>query len=347
MFVVLNPPLGMKNASDRIFLNNKNILNVAISRAQDCLCILLPHRDTEGYSNLREINSIGAIAMKNNANVAVYTCDKIEEIIFGKKFFIENNTFVTSHQLTNVYTQASKRYEVRIDEKSIDIQLGYDSRNNKSPESKDNIDSGSTIINFSQLENKSTDKITEAPPVLEKYNAADTVSDPSKQYSNNEHNNTIDMYISQIDIMGTNRVLFRKLLKEFSPESSFVALQITGNAEFREKYGFKELSVEDIKYAFVDIKDNFVNCTFKNWVLYVLQHNHCPFKKMTDKLLSDISFDQYKGILTGYQNKPPKIKPRNKGNKRKTQYPYLTTDYTPSKKTDKLYETFEYGLSDW
>lgn len=349
MFVVLNPPLGMKNASDRIFLNNKNILNVAISRAQDCLCILLPHRDTEGYSNLREINSIGAIAMKNNANVAVYTCDKIEEIIFGKKFFIENNTFVTSHQLTNVYTQASKRYEVRIDEKSIDIQLGYDSRNNKFPESKDNIDSSSTIINFNQLENKSTDKITEAPPVLEKYNTADTVSDHSKQYSNNEHNNTIDMYISQIDIMVTNRVLFRKLLKEFSPESSFVALQITGNAEFREKYGFKELSVEDIKYAFVDIKDNFVNCTFKNWVLYVLQHNHCPFKKMTDKLLSDISFDQYKGILTGYQNKPPKIKPRNKGNKRKTQYPYITTDYTPSKKTDNtsLYETFEYGLSDW
>ena len=128
MFVVLNPPLGMKNAADRIFLNNKNILNVAISRAQDYLCVLLPHRDTEGYENLYEINTIGTIAQKDPLNVAAYTCDQIEEIIFGKKFYIENNTFVTSHQLTNVYTKASKIYEVRIDEKSIDIQLGYNSQ---------------------------------------------------------------------------------------------------------------------------------------------------------------------------------------------------------------------------
>ena len=39
-------------------------------------------------------------------------------------FFIENNAFVTSHQLTNVYTKAVKRYEARIDENSVDIQLG-------------------------------------------------------------------------------------------------------------------------------------------------------------------------------------------------------------------------------
>ncbi len=123
MFVVLNPPLGIKNASSRIFLNNKNILNVAISRAQDNLCILLPHIDTDGYENLYEINTIGTIATRNSNNVSTYTCDQIEEILFGRKFYIENNTFVTSHQLANVYTKASKRYEVRIDEKSVDIQL--------------------------------------------------------------------------------------------------------------------------------------------------------------------------------------------------------------------------------
>lgn len=124
MFVVLNPPVGMKVASDRIFLNNKNILNVAISRAQDYLCMLLPHQDTDGYENLYEINNIGRIATKDPNNVAHFTCDQIEEVIFGRKFFIENNTFVTSHQLANVYTKAVKRYEVRIDEKSVDIQLG-------------------------------------------------------------------------------------------------------------------------------------------------------------------------------------------------------------------------------
>ena len=124
MLVVLNPPLGLKVASDRIFLNNKNILNVAISRAQEHLCVLLPHCDTVGYESLYEINALGKIAMKNAKDVASYTCDQIEEIILGRKFFIETNTFVTSHQLTNVYTKASNRYEVRIDENSIDIQLG-------------------------------------------------------------------------------------------------------------------------------------------------------------------------------------------------------------------------------
>ena len=124
MFVVLNPPLGIKTASDRIFLNNKNILNVAISRAQDNLCILLPHSDTEGYENLYEINDIGRIAMQSPENVSTYTCDEIEDVIFGQKFYIESNTFVTSHQLANVYTRASKKFEVRIDEKSVDIQLG-------------------------------------------------------------------------------------------------------------------------------------------------------------------------------------------------------------------------------
>ena len=128
MFVVLNPPLGIKNASNRIFLNNKNILNVAISRAQDNLCVLLPHSDTDGYENLYEINNIGTIATRNSKDVASYTCDQIEEILFSRKFFIENNTFVTSHQLANVYSRASKRYEVRIDEKSVDIQLGSVSR---------------------------------------------------------------------------------------------------------------------------------------------------------------------------------------------------------------------------
>ena len=38
-------------------------------------------------------------------------------------FFIENNAFVTSHQLTNVYTKAVKRYEVRIDWKNRSMLL--------------------------------------------------------------------------------------------------------------------------------------------------------------------------------------------------------------------------------
>jgi hypothetical protein len=38
-------------------------------------------------------------------------------------FSIENNTFVTAHQMANVYGVASKRFEVRIDDKAADIQI--------------------------------------------------------------------------------------------------------------------------------------------------------------------------------------------------------------------------------
>jgi hypothetical protein len=124
IFAVFNPPRGLKVATEKVFLNNKNIVNVAISRAQDYLCILLPHCETDGYNKLYELNQIGLIAQKDSANVQTYTCDEIEEIIYGKKFYIENNTFVTSHQLANVYTKPIKKFEIRIDESSVDIQLG-------------------------------------------------------------------------------------------------------------------------------------------------------------------------------------------------------------------------------
>ena len=56
-------------------------------------------------------------------DVLEYTCDDIERIIFGKPFYIEHNSFVTTHQLANVYTEGAKKYEVRIDTASVDIQI--------------------------------------------------------------------------------------------------------------------------------------------------------------------------------------------------------------------------------
>ena len=49
--------------------------------------------------------------------------DGIEEIIFKERGYIERNTFVTSHQMANVYSKPASRYEVRIDENSVDIQI--------------------------------------------------------------------------------------------------------------------------------------------------------------------------------------------------------------------------------
>ena len=47
----------------------------------------------------------------------------VEKIMFGNEHYIEKNTFVTSHQTTNVYSGYTTKYEVRMDEDNIDITV--------------------------------------------------------------------------------------------------------------------------------------------------------------------------------------------------------------------------------
>ena len=127
IFTVFNPPVGLKGASDKVFLNNMNIVNVAISRARDYLFVFMPHKSTEGFDNLRELMRLGRIAIKYPESTSMkYTSDSLENVIFGRKFYIENNTFVTTHQMANVYTAPEKLYEVRIDESAVDVQINTD-----------------------------------------------------------------------------------------------------------------------------------------------------------------------------------------------------------------------------
>lgn len=124
IITVLNTPKGLKIAPDKMFIERKNILNVAISRARDYLFVLIPHVDTDGYENLNEIQSIGSIANKKcRTDLSIINADVVEGVIFNDSAFIEKNTFVTSHQMANVYTDAQKLYEVRIDENAVDIQI--------------------------------------------------------------------------------------------------------------------------------------------------------------------------------------------------------------------------------
>jgi hypothetical protein len=122
IITVFNPPTGIKVAADRIMLNNRNILNVAISRASDYLFVLLPHPDSYGYENLIEINKLCGIANLKCQSVNLFNSEIVEKAIFGKRDFIEQNTFVTTHQVANVYTNVSGLYEIRIDENAVDIQ---------------------------------------------------------------------------------------------------------------------------------------------------------------------------------------------------------------------------------
>ena len=123
IIAVYNPPVyGLKRAADRTFINKKNILNVAISRAQDYLFILMPDREFAHYDKL-EAKTIGNIAMKEPDEMTTTTSPKVEKVMFGDVHFLEKNTFVTTHQIANVYTSPASLYEVRFDDKSVDIQI--------------------------------------------------------------------------------------------------------------------------------------------------------------------------------------------------------------------------------
>lgn len=126
IITVFNPPMGIKGASDKVFLNKQNIINVAVSRARDYLFVLIPNEDMDGFEYLREINRLGKISKNQSKDIATFTSNEIENIIFKNKFYIQNNTFVTSHQLANVYSQPTQKYEVRIDENAVDIQINLE-----------------------------------------------------------------------------------------------------------------------------------------------------------------------------------------------------------------------------
>lgn len=124
VFAVFNPPTNLRSGAGQAHINNQNIINVAISRAQDYLCVLMPSADCDGYSNLRELNRLGNLAkMFLRDTTGVFSQQEVEKLVFGSKNYLYNNIFVTSHQTANVYTRPAAHFEVRCDDKSIDIQV--------------------------------------------------------------------------------------------------------------------------------------------------------------------------------------------------------------------------------
>ena len=47
----------------------------------------------------------------------------IEEVMFGKPTFLEENSFSTGHQFVNVYGVPEMKYEIRREDAAVDIQV--------------------------------------------------------------------------------------------------------------------------------------------------------------------------------------------------------------------------------
>jgi AAA domain len=127
VIVVLNPPKNI-NRSVRTFVNKKNILNVAISRAKDKMIIMTPY-DPDNELNIDDLHQIRWIVklagtkLECKNDVIGYESPEIEKKLWNNDKFIEDSTFPTTHQSVNIYTKAIRRYEIRQDENAIDVQI--------------------------------------------------------------------------------------------------------------------------------------------------------------------------------------------------------------------------------
>lgn len=121
IIAVFNPPPSI-NESEEMFLNKKNIINVSISRARDCLIVLMPDDNTKNVEKLKYIKYIESAIVHNNES-KIFESHEIEKVIFGDRLYLENNAFSTSHQTVNVYGLPERRYEIRSEESAVDIQI--------------------------------------------------------------------------------------------------------------------------------------------------------------------------------------------------------------------------------
>uniref|UniRef100_UPI000A56B1B3 AAA domain-containing protein n=1 Tax=Clostridium sp. NkU-1 TaxID=1095009 RepID=UPI000A56B1B3 len=121
VIALFNPPPKISTHKD-MFLNKLNIINVSISRARDCLIILMPDDETENVDNLSLIKKVEGLC-KEQPVWCEQLSPLIEEKMFGSKTYLEDNSFSTSHQLVNVYGKPERRYEVRCEDNAVDVQI--------------------------------------------------------------------------------------------------------------------------------------------------------------------------------------------------------------------------------
>ena len=121
IIAVFNPPPKITSSPD-MFLNKKNIINVAISRARDTLIVVMPNDQTENVEHLTRVKNVEHL-MHASGDFIEYASQDIEQLMFGSRTYIEDNTFSTSHQSVNVYGLPETYYEIRSEDHALDVQI--------------------------------------------------------------------------------------------------------------------------------------------------------------------------------------------------------------------------------
>jgi superfamily I DNA and/or RNA helicase len=123
IFAVFNTPPSISDSKD-MFLNKLNIINVAISRAKDYLFIVMPDEKTKGIENLKRVQNVKSLMIKEEEGCYQTSSQEIEEKMFsGNGKYLEENAFSTGHQSVNVYGSPERIYEIRAEDSAVDVQI--------------------------------------------------------------------------------------------------------------------------------------------------------------------------------------------------------------------------------
>lgn len=121
MIVCLNPP---GHGSDRSLVNREALLNVSVSRASDCLFLMVPDKGTPGLEQLKWMKWLETCAASGSGAMS-FKSNEMEREMFGtdNPEWLADNTFITGHMDVNVYNRPVKRYEIRCAESAVDVQM--------------------------------------------------------------------------------------------------------------------------------------------------------------------------------------------------------------------------------
>ncbi len=115
IITVLNPPV---HSHPNSLLNQQSVLNVAISRAQDYLILVLP--DSNEFPVLQRIKAIC-----RHPEVVPHcqwvSARKMEHRLFEQEQYLKEHCHLESHQSINVYAASLGNYQISHAESSVDI----------------------------------------------------------------------------------------------------------------------------------------------------------------------------------------------------------------------------------
>lgn len=115
---LINPNNTYYSGHKKALLSKEYIYNVAISRAKNNLWILNPFNHITNNPYVNQLKDI-----LNISNNEIISSHDIENILFGKKDFIESNSYLTGHDNINVFGQVEMKYFIKAGNSAIDIQL--------------------------------------------------------------------------------------------------------------------------------------------------------------------------------------------------------------------------------